>query len=144
MDPNPSATQSIVVRKNIVFRDLSYRTVAAFFDVYNQLGYGFLESIYAGALAVALTRAGLRVEREVPVPISYRGVEIGLHRLDMLVEKSIIIELKSTERLSDVPRRQVRNYLSATNLELGLLLHFGPTAQYHRILRPPKGSIVAL
>jgi len=127
----------------LVLKELSYRIIGAFFDVYNELGFGYLESVYVAAMAVALDRAGLRVEREVPVTIFYRGVEVGHHRLDMLVERLVILEIKSTERVTDIPRRQVRNYLSATGLELGMLLHFGPTAQFHRILRPPKGQIIA-
>jgi GxxExxY protein len=67
--------------------------------------------------------------------VFFHDVEVGQHRIDMLVEGRIIIEIKSTERLSDIPKRQLRNYLSAKNLELGILLHFGPRAQYYRVLR---------
>ena len=129
--------------KAIVLKELSYQIVGAFFDVYNELGYGFLENVYSAALSVAFDRAGLRVEREKSVPVVYRGVEVGYYRIDMLVEQSIIVELKSIERLTDIPKRQIRNYLSAAGLELGLLLHFGPTAQFYRILRPPEGRIIA-
>ncbi|HEU4997110.1 MAG TPA: GxxExxY protein [Gemmatimonadaceae bacterium] len=119
-------------RLAIVERELSYLIIAAFFEVYNALGFGFLESVYARAMEVALGRRGLLVQREVPVV--FDGVEVGRHRLDMLVERRIVLEIKSTERLSDVPKRQLRNYLAATNLELGIILHFGPKAEYHRVL----------
>jgi GxxExxY protein len=117
----------------IVEKELSYIIVAAFFEVYNALGFGFLESIYARALEIALKRRGLLVEREYPVTVLFHGEAVGQHRCDMLVERRIVIEIKSTERLSDVPKRQLRNYLKALNLKLGLLLHFGPRAEYHRV-----------
>ena len=118
--------------------DVSYTIIGCFYWVYNALGFGFLESIYARALEVALRLKGLRVEREVPVTIVFEGVEVGQHRMDMIVENRVIIEIKSTEKLSDIPKRQLRNYLSAMDLELGILLHFGPQATYFRILRKKK------
>jgi GxxExxY protein len=123
-----------------VEKDLSYVIVGCFFWVYNTLGYGFLESVYARALEVALRLKGLRVQREVPVTILFEGVEVGQHRMDMIVENKIIIENKSTEKLTDIPKRQLRNYLSATNLELGLVLHFGPQANYYRVIRKKKAE----
>jgi GxxExxY protein len=123
-----------------VEKDLSYVIVGCFFWVYNTLGYGFLESVYARAMEVALRLKGLKVEREVPVTIFFEGVEVGHHRMDMIVENKIIIENKSTEKLTDIPKRQLRNYLSATNLELGLVLHFGPQANYYRVIRKKKAE----
>jgi GxxExxY protein len=123
-----------------VEKELSYVIVGCFYWVYNTLGYGFLESVYARALEVALRLKGLKVEREVPVTIFFEGVEVGKHRMDMLVENRVIIEIKSTEKVTDVPKRQTRNYLSATKLELGLFLHFGPQPSYHRILRKKEAE----
>jgi GxxExxY protein len=117
----------------IIEKELSYIIVAAFFEVYNALGFGFLESIYARALEIALKRRGLLIEREYPITVFFDGEQVGQHRCDMLVERRIVIEIKSTERLSDVPKRQLRNYLRALNLKLGLVLHFGPRAEYHRV-----------
>lgn len=125
----PERSSSLV----IIEKELSYIIVAAFFEVYNALGFGFLESIYARALEIALKRRGLLVEREYPITVLFHGETVGQHRCDMLVERRIVIEIKSTERLSDVPKRQLRNYLRALNLKLGLVLHFGPRAEYHRV-----------
>lgn len=117
----------------IVEKELSYIIVGAFFTVYNTLGFGFLESIYVRALEILLKQRGLLVEREYPLNVYFEGQLVGQYRADLLVEGRIIVEVKSTERLSDVPKRQLQNYLTATNLKLGLLLHFGPRAEYHRV-----------
>ncbi len=120
----------------LVERELSYRIISAFFEVYNALGYGLLESLYVAALVIALKARGLRVDREVWVPVYFRDQLIGNQRLDLVVEDRIIIEVKSTELLSKAGARQLRSYLTASKRRLGLLLHFGPTAQFHRILNP--------
>ena len=120
----------------IVEKELSYRIIGGFFESYNDLGYGFLEPIYSRRLERALIRRGLRVYREYPVRLYSDGEQLGFHRLDMLVEGRVIIEIKSTETLPPHAVRQVRNYLAATGLQLGILLHFGPRAQYKRILNP--------
>jgi GxxExxY protein len=138
--PNGTESTQPTSRPEWVEKDLSYIIVGCFFWVYNTLGYGFLESVYARAMEVALRLKGLKVEREVPVTIFFEGVEVGHHRMDMVVENKIIIENKSTEKLTDIPKRQLRNYLSATNLELGLVLHFGPQANYYRVLRKKKAD----
>ena len=134
--PNRSPSGQPSSKPRIVEKGLSYAIVGCFFAVYNELGYGFNESVYAKALQVALEQIGIRVEREVLVEVVFRGVVVGKFRIDMLVEGRVIVELKSTERLADASKRQVRNQLSAAHLELGLLVHFGPKAEYHRILRP--------
>jgi GxxExxY protein len=141
--PNvPNGTEGIqpTPPQRWVEEEVSYTIIGCFFWVYNTLGYGFLESIYARALEVALRLKGLKVEREVPVTVFFEGVEVGRHRMDMIVEDRIILEIKSTEKLTEVPKRQLKNYLSATDNELGLVLHFGPQANYYRILRKKKAE----
>ena len=125
---------------DFVDKELSYTIVGAFFEVYNKLGYGFLESIYSRALEVALRRRNVLVEREVPMVVYFDGVEVGHHRADMLIERRVIIELKATDRLPWITQRQVRNYLAALNLRLGLILHFGPSAHIYRVLRPRSSN----
>lgn len=139
MEPNGTQDNRSHPRNRWVEQDLSYVIIGCFFWVYNTLGFDFLESVYARALEVALRMKGLKVEQEVPVTIYFEGVDVGQHRMDMVVEDRIIIEIKATEKLSDVSKRQLRNYLSAMDKELGILLHFGPTASYHRVLRKKKG-----
>ena len=138
MKPNGRLRSDDTRRSTILEKEISYSIVGAFFQVYNELGFGFLESIYARALEVALGEKGLLVQREVPITVVFHGVEVGQHRLDMLVEHRIVLEIKSTERINDIPKRQLRNYLNALRLELGMVLHFGPRAEYHRVLAAKK------
>lgn len=127
-------------RRQIVDRELSYRVVNAFFEVYNALGPGFLESVYARALALALRKRGIAVALEVPIKVFFDGHVVGIHRLDMLVERRIVVELKSTETLPKTTLRQTRSYLAAANLELGIILHFGPEARFHRVLGTKRSA----
>ena len=106
--------------------------IGAFFEVYNALGYGFLESVYSEALARELRRLGHHVEREVMVRIWYRGEVIARQRVDMIVDGSVIVEIKAGLALHSTAPRQLYNYLRATDKEVGLLLHFGPEAKYFR------------
>src|SRR6184192_774692 len=134
MDPNRSYDKPSSARPKFVEGELSRAIVGAFYEVYNALGFGFLESIYARALEIALKRRGLAVDREFPVEIFFGGEQIGFHRLDMLVERRVVVEIKATQRLADANLRQLLSYVTATNLELGILLHFGPHARFHRVL----------
>jgi len=120
----------------LLYADVTRVIIGAFYVVYNELGFGFLESIYARALEIVLREQGLGVEREVPLIIRFRGEQIGFHRCDMVVNRTIIVEIKACERLSPSHFEQLRNYLSATELQLGMLLHFGPQAKFYRSLNP--------
>jgi GxxExxY protein len=106
--------------------------IGAFFEVYNALGYGFLESVYTEALTRELRRLGHHVEREVMVRIWYKGEVIARQRVDMIVDGSVIVEIKAGLALHTTAPRQLYNYLRATDKEVGLLLHFGPEAKYFR------------
>ena len=105
--------------------DISYKIRGAIFNVYNALGPGLLESVYQSALEYELKKDGLKVRREVPLPVYYDNVklEVGF-RLDLLVEDKVIIELKSVESLADVHHKQVLTYLKLSNLKLGILVNF--------------------
>ncbi|HET9004807.1 MAG TPA: GxxExxY protein [Gemmatimonadaceae bacterium] len=117
---------------------LTHSVIGAFFEVYNTLGAGFLEQIYLSALTWELRERGHVVDREVQVRVRYKGVEIGWHRLDMIVDRILVVEVKSTTDLHASARRQLRNYLCATRFELGLLLHFGETAKFYRLNGAPS------
>jgi len=108
----------------LVHEELTGKIIACAIEVHKALGPGFLESIYESALVVELNRAGLKVERQEVLPIRYRDVLVGEHRLDLLVEDTIIIELKAISALEDVHFAIVRSYLKAARLENGLLLNF--------------------
>lgn len=141
METNHPNTPSACSRPSIVEKDLSNVIVRCFYDVYNELGYGFVESIYARALDLTVRGRGLQVDREYPIAVTFRGQRIGFHRVDMLVEQRVIVELKSTERLAESARRQLRSYVTAAGLDLGILLHFGPLPKFYRELgrhRPLK------
>jgi GxxExxY protein len=113
---------------------LTYSSIGAFFTVYRTLGYGFREYIYAGALERELQARGHRVDREVAVMVYYRGEPIARQTLDMVVDDRLVVEIKSTERLHPSGTRQLFGYLCATNLEVGLLLHFGREPQFYRVI----------
>lgn len=110
--------------------------IGTFFDVYNSLRYGFLEQVYVGALAVELRRLGISFEREYPITVRYRGEPVGFYRADLLVEEKVIVEVKASRAFDESARWQTLNYLRATDLSLGLVLHFGPQPRFHRVVGP--------
>src|SRR6185436_4623650 len=94
--------------------------IAAFYEVYNEIGFGFLEHVYAAALERELRARGHQVGREVPVTVYYKGDEVAHQRLDILVDGKVVVEIKSTYELHKAAPRQVYSYLRATKLEVGL------------------------
>lgn len=120
----------------MLHEDTTRSVIGAFFEVYNELGFGFLESVYGCALERELLDRGLEVAREVPVRVRYKGSDLTAQRIDLLVNERVLVEVKSTAILPPESRRQVYNYLKTTNLDVGLLLHFGPHADFFRILAP--------
>jgi GxxExxY protein len=123
-------------RRILIEEALTRSVIGAFFNVYNALGFGFLESLYVTALERELKRRGHSVARELAVNITYRGSIIGSQRLDLVIDDTLVVETKSTFDLHKVAVRQVYNYLRATNLEVGLLLHFGPEPKFYRVICP--------
>ena len=111
---------------------LTGEIIKVFYEVYNELGVGFLESIYENAMVVALAQAGLPVSQQVPCPVIFRGRNVGEYRIDLLVAESVIVEAKAVNQLLPVHEAQLVNYLKATGYEIGLLLNFGPTPQVKR------------
>jgi GxxExxY protein len=115
----------ILKTKTMTENDISYKIRGAIFNVYNQLGPGLLESIYNHALMHELVKAKLNVEREVPIPVFYDETKLGLgFRIDLLVEKKVLIEIKSVEIMANVHHKQVLTYLKLTDLRLGILVNF--------------------
>ena len=116
--------------------DLSYTIIGAIYNVYNNLGPGVLESVYESALTYELTKKGLRVDRQVEVPILYENIKIESNlRLDMLVEDLVIVELKSVLEMKDVFYLQIDTYLKLTGKHLGLLVNFNTDDIVHSIHR---------
>lgn len=108
--------------------------IGAFYEVYNRLGYGFLEQVYSLALEQELLERGHTVHREVTVTIYYKGRALTNHRLDMVVDEKVVVENKSTGVLPPFTKRQTLNYLRASGKEVGLILHFGPQAKFFRVV----------
>jgi GxxExxY protein len=122
--------------------EITEKVIGVFFEVYNELGGGFLESVYQQALRVALMQAGLRVAVEVPVPVYFRGEVVGNFRADVVVDECVLLELKAISGFDGAHDAQVLHYLRATKFEVGLLLNFGPKPQFRRfILEEEKKKI---
>jgi GxxExxY protein len=117
------------------FELLSSKIIGAAIIVHKELGPGFLEQIYEEALKIELQKIGLSYEGQKEIKIKYRKNEIGSHRLDLLVENAIVVELKAVQELADIHFAQIRSYLKATGLKVGLLLNFAkPTLEIKRVV----------
>jgi GxxExxY protein len=112
----------------------SEAVLAAFYRVYNELGTGFLESVYEAAMAIVLGAMGIHVERQAAVSVDFRGSIIGSFRIDLLVESALAVELKASRTLDRVHEAQLLNYLRASELEVGLLLNFGERPAFKRLV----------
>jgi len=119
----------------LIDEPLSRSVIGGFFAVHKELGFGYLEHVHASALELELRGRGHDVARQFGVTVYYRGVEIAEQRLDMVIDGKLVIEIKSTERLHRDAKRQLYNYLRATSLEVGLLLHFGRSANFYRVVK---------
>jgi GxxExxY protein len=115
-------------------QELTGQIIRVFLDVYNELGAGFLESVYIEALGLALNEAGLTVEREMPLAVSFRGRIVGQFRADLVVGGAVLVEAKACPALHPAHNAQVLNYLRATVLEVGLLINFGPRPSIKRLV----------
>ena len=114
---------------------MSNQIIGAAIKVHKELGPGFLESIYEEALKVELSNNELDFASQMEVQIEYLGVPVGLHRLDLLVQNEIIVELKAVKELADIHFAQLRSYLKATGMKVGLLLNFSkPTLEVRRVV----------
>jgi GxxExxY protein len=118
-----------------VFEALSKKIIGCAINVHKTLGPGFLESIYEQALMIEMSENGLRYESQKEIGITYRAVKVGIHRLDLVVEDTIIVELKATRELADLHLAQLRSYLKAANLKVGLMINFSkPTLEVKRVV----------
>lgn len=114
--------------------DLTQKIIGVFYDVYNELGSGFLECVYREAMRLALSQADLTVACEVPIPVEFRGTVIGIFRADLIVNDAVLIELKACEALAREHESQTLHYLKATRIEVALLMNFGPTPRFKRLM----------
>ncbi|MBW1822933.1 MAG: GxxExxY protein [Deltaproteobacteria bacterium] len=137
-DNNLRKIKAVVIdseRSKHDFEKLSNKIIGAAIEVHRELGPGFLESIYEQALKVEFAEHNFRFESQKEIKIKYLGVEVGQHRLDLLVENQIIIEIKAVKELIEIHFAQLRSYLKATGLKTGLLLNFArPTLEIKRVV----------
>jgi GxxExxY protein len=126
-------------------RHLTEQIVGGFFTTHKSLGFGQSEKVCANGLCVELQYLGLRVAREVHTQVVHRGVVVGTCKFDMVVEDRVLIEIKASKELDDADTRQILTYLHASPYEVGLLLNFGPSAEYRRFIytNDRKGTPIA-
>ena len=118
--------------KRMEQEDKTEVVIGAFYEVYNVLGYGFIEAVYQNALCKEFQRLCVPYETHRKIDVFYKGEPVGYYEADIIVYGSIILELKAVKQLMFEHERQLRNYLKATDLEIGLLLNFGPKPEIKR------------
>ncbi len=106
--------------------------IKAFYDVYNSLGYGFLEKVYENALSIELREQDIKVEQQASIKVNYGDKVVGEYFADLIIQNSIIVEIKAARQLAVEHEAQLLNYLKATHFEVGLLLNFGPKPEIKR------------
>lgn len=125
-------------------KELTDKIIGVFYEVYNELGHGFLESVYEKAMVIAFQEKGIRIERQVEVPVWFHGQQAGIFYADLSVEELVIIELKAARTLDSSHEAQLLNYPRATEIEIGLLLNFGIRPEIRRrIYDNPRKEIRA-
>ncbi len=123
-----------MIPPGLKYGELTQKIIGIFYDVYNELGHGFLESVYEEAMLIALAEAGLPVGRQVSIPVRFRGHVIGDFKADLVVESKVVLELKTARALDSTHEAQLLHYLKATEFEIGLLLNFGSRPQFRRLI----------
>lgn len=127
MDKKPSYSTSLYKHS-----DITEKILGGFYAVYSALGYGFLENVYVKALMIEMMKRGLSVRDELPIHVYYEGQLVGEYFADLVVNESVILEIKATKSLATEHEAQLLNYLKATPYEVGLLLNFGPKPETKR------------
>ena len=112
--------------------DITEKIIACAYTVYSKLGFGFLERVYENSLMIEVRKAGLHAEQQCPVKIYYEGEIVGDYVADIIVENKIILELKAIDKILDIHEIQLKNYLKATGIEVGLLINFGKSVEIKR------------
>ena len=112
--------------------EITEQIIKAFYTVYNQLGYGFLERVYENALVIELRKAELECDAQVPIDVYYDNTKGGVYFADLIVNGCVIVEVKACESLCDQHEAQLINYLKATDIEVGMLLNFGNKPSFKR------------
>lgn len=119
-------------------KEITDLILKGFYEVYNELGDGFLESVYENALHIVLTDYGLSVEKQKEIAVFFRNNNVGEFKTDLIVNDKVIVELKAVRTIDAVHEAQLINYLKATNIEVGLLLNFGREPEFKRFVYDNK------
>ena len=119
---------------NILHKSITDKILKVYYEVYNELGYGFLEKVYQNAMYFELKSLGYKVEAQKQIRVYYKRQLVGEYYSDLLVEDKVIVELKSTELLMNAHVAQIINYLKGTSIEVGLLLNFGEQPEFKRFI----------
>ena len=118
--------------RGLKYADLTERLIGIFFSIHNELGHGFLESVYEQAFSVVLAENKIFFERQKAIPVWFHGQQVGEFRADLIVDGKVLVELKTGRDIEPAWEKQLLNYLRATEIEVGLLFNFGPNAQFKR------------
>lgn len=124
----------MTVDPNYKYSELTDTIIAAFYEVYNELGFGFAESVYRNSMRIALEEKGLVVQSEAAIAVFFRGRNVGDFRADLVVNRCILLELKTAERIVAGHEVQAMNYLRGSSLEVALILNFGPRPSQRRLI----------
>lgn len=116
----------------MIKEELTEKIIGCFYNVYNALGWGFLEKVYENALKIELEAENLKTESQRPITVMYKRQKVGDYYADLIVENQVIIEIKAAEKVISAHEAQLVNYLKSTDKEVGLLFNFGPKAQVVR------------
>ncbi len=121
-----------MIKDNFIHSEITDLIIKAFYNVYNKLGYGFLEKVYENGMMIELKRLGLNAEKQKQLKVFYDEFEIGEYYADIIVNDCVIVELKAAEVICPEHEAQLVNYLKATDIEVGLLLNFGKEPKFKR------------
>jgi len=127
----------------LLHKELTSAILKSFYEVYNKLGYGFLEKVYENALYMELSGMGFHCDKQRPIEVYYKDSKVGQYFADIIVENLVIIEIKAAEGLVEENEYQLINYLKATDIEVGLLLNFGKEPQFKRKVFTNKSAVIS-
>jgi len=120
------------ISMELLHKELTDEIIKTYYDVYNELGYGFLEKVYQNSMFIELKSRGFTVEAQKQIKVHYKGKEVGEYYADLIINNLVILELKATEVIVKEFEWQLINYLRATDIEVGLLLNFGMKPEFRR------------
>ncbi len=124
-----------MIEEKLLYKELSYKIVGLAMQVHTELGHGFLEKVYENSLMILLAEHRIHAQQQLPIRVQFHGHVVGEYIADILVENSIILELKAATQLSDIHKAQTLNYLKATGFRLAILLNFGRRKlEYERLV----------